>query len=520
MEEPHSPTPIVKLEAIIRDPYDLAVATARTCYSAKGIIRVPEVSANEKAIALRDKISQSTREAGHLTTRQHAHFVFSLDNVSRHFIWSFLHSHPFYNSEQVSQRYVKVKGGRYTIPPMEEKQSKAFVSIVAEQMEDYERLNEVLFPYVREEYFKLFPVRRKYLDRYEKVLYKKCYEVARYVLPVATHAYLYHTISALTLMRYNRLMNLFDTGWEQRLVVQKMIATVLEIDPEFDRELGEPYALEETPEFRFMQVLEKSPQVTADYLKEFDASLGGHKSELIDYKVHGPQTLAAAVRSILGVSRSRMSDDQAIDLVLNPQKNPYLGDTLNVNTLSKLNRALFHVHYTFRKKLSHTADSQDQRHRMTPGSRPILETHFTGRPDYVMPKLIQEVEAAQEIFFSSMEKTFVGIDKLLQMGLKKEFAFYLLPNAFPIRFEESGDLLNLHHKWHSRACYTAQEEIFYATMDELKAVQRVHPSLVRHILAPCYIRKHAGIKPICPEGERFCGVKVWQMGIEEYERTI
>ena len=37
-------------------------------------------------------------------------FVFILDNVSRLAIWSFFHAHPFYNSEQVSQRYVDSLG--------------------------------------------------------------------------------------------------------------------------------------------------------------------------------------------------------------------------------------------------------------------------------------------------------------------------------------------------------------------------------------------------------------------------
>jgi thymidylate synthase ThyX len=508
------------LEAVIRDPYDLAVATARTCYSAKGIVRVPDVNRDENARLLRDKISQSTREAGHLTTRQHAHFVSSLDKVSRQFLWSFLHSHPYYNSEQVSQRYVKVKGGRYTIPPMDAAQAEIFKSVVEDQMSDYERLNEVLYPFVREEYFKIFPVRRRYLDRYEKVILKKCYEISRYVLPVAIHAYLYHTISALTLMRYHRLMHYWDTPWEQALVVEKMLKEVLAVDPSFAEELSDPYPLEASPEFQFLQNLNKSAPATEDYLREFDASLGGLKSNLIDYKTNAPQTLAASVRSVLGVSKSQVSDSEAIDWVLNPEKNAFLGDTLNVNTLSKLNRCLFHIHYTFRKKLSHTADSQDQRHRMTPASRPILSAHFTGKPDYVVPKLIPEVSEATEIYHRSMERTFSGIQRILEKGLKKEFALYLLPNAFPIRFEESGDLLNLHHKWHTRACYTAQEEIFYATLDELKGVQEVHPILVRHILAPCYIRKAAGVKPICPEGERFCGVKVWEKQLGEYERTL
>lgn len=512
--------PIVKLEAVIQNPYDLAVATARTCYSAKGIIRVPEVRKDEKAVALRDKIAASTREAGHLTTRQHAHFVFSLDNVSRQFIWSFLHSHPFYNSEQVSQRYVKVRKGRYTVPPMTAQQQKRFEQVAQGQMDDYEALNEALFPYVREEYLKIFPVRRRYLDRYDKIIRKKCYEVARYALPVAIHAYLYHTISALTLMRYKRLADYFDTPWEQKQVVDQMIAAVNAVDPEFERELKDPYPLEETPEYLCLAGLKKGTSQTESFIREFDASLGGRQSVLIDYKANGPQTLASAVRAVLGLPASALDDAAAIEQVLNPAKNPYLGDTLNVNTLSKLSRTLFHVHYTFRKKLSHTADSQDQRHRMAPGSRPILEAQFTGKPDFIVPKLIREVDQAGEIYLKSMEKTFDGIRALLDSGLKKEFALYLLPNAFPIRFEESGDLLNLHHKWHARACYTAQEEIFYATLDELLAVQEVHPDLVRHILAPCYIRKEAGLKPICPEGERYCGVKVWRQSLQEYRRVI
>ena len=57
--------------------------------------------------------------AGHHTTLQHANFVFVLDNVSRLAIWSFFHAHPFYNSEQVSQRYVEVKEGTYAVPALE-----------------------------------------------------------------------------------------------------------------------------------------------------------------------------------------------------------------------------------------------------------------------------------------------------------------------------------------------------------------------------------------------------------------
>jgi hypothetical protein len=39
-------------------------------------------------------------------------------------------------------------------------------------------------------------------------------------------------------------------------------------------------------------------------------------------------------------------------------------------------------------------------------------------------------------------------------------------------------------------------------------------------MPPCALRFKENIKPICPEGERFCGVKVWKMSFDEYKRLI
>src|SRR5712691_13346838 len=93
-----SPPPKVRLVHAFERPFENVVATARTCYSAKGIVTEDQASAKPER---RDALAKSTYAAGHHTTFQHAHFQFALENVSRQFLWSFLHSHPFYNSEQV-----------------------------------------------------------------------------------------------------------------------------------------------------------------------------------------------------------------------------------------------------------------------------------------------------------------------------------------------------------------------------------------------------------------------------------
>ena len=84
-------------------PFDGAIAAARTCYSPR-VIGAHEITERQ-----RDTIGALTFDAGHHTVYQHAHFEFGLENVSRQFVWTFLHSYPFYNSEQSSQRYVKLK---------------------------------------------------------------------------------------------------------------------------------------------------------------------------------------------------------------------------------------------------------------------------------------------------------------------------------------------------------------------------------------------------------------------------
>ena len=178
-------------------------------------------------------------------------------------------------------------------------------------------------------------------------------------------------------------------------------------------------------------------------------------------------------------------------------------------------------HFTFKKKISHTADSQDQRHRMVPGSRPILACQFvSGRPDYITPALIKACPEAEALYVETMARTWMAIEDLLNAGVPQEHALYLLPNAFPIRFEESGDLLHFHHKWVQRLCYTAQEEIWNTSRDEVQQVEAKFPELGRYLRAPCWVRSQAHESPFCPEGDRFCGVAVWRLPLEQYQRLI
>jgi len=344
----------------------------------------------------------------------------------------------------------------------------------------------------------------KHIQKIERSAEKRAIEIARYVLPLAAHTTMVHTISGIVLHRLWRMAAASDAPSETRAVVGAMVGLVKELDPQFFERFGvEP--LEELPEFRESASISPAGQ---DFAREFDAKLAGKTSRLVDYSPNAPRVVAESYRAVLGLTQSQCSDSDALDRVLNPAKNLYRLETLNVGVHAPIMRALQHANYTFAKKISHTADSQDQRHRMVPGSRPLLTLADTRDPDFITPQLLRENPRAFEVYKRAMQDAWSAKNDLLDRGVSPEIALYLLPNAKSIRLVESGSLLHLLHKWTMRTCFNAQEEIYAASMDEVAELRRVHPELAKHVGPPCHLR--AGITtPICTEGSHFCGVKVW-----------
>jgi len=311
------------------------------------------------------------------------------------------------------------------------------------------------------------------------------------------------------------MCNAGDTPYEQRLVVNMMVQELLNFDPNYKMVLEEPLL-----ENYFIENTFHRNGTESHFIEEFDREIGSHTSKLVDYKMNSEKVVANAVREILGKTSSELSDNEAISLAIDPAQNKIFGNSLVLTMHDKISRALYHASYTFKKKLSHTADSQDQRHRMTPASRPVIADHIRSEPDYIIPQLAMMDADAEKLYRETIDRTWDAVNKLLSLNVSKEFASYLLPNAFPIRFTESADLLNLHHKVEMRLCYNAQEEIWQAALDEVEQIKAVHPKLGKFLLPPCTIRMLAGTKPYCPEGKRYCGVPVWNLDTSAYERTI
>ena len=518
---PDSPTgsfveaaaPRVTLRNAFAHPFDSAIAAARTCYSSHLV--VPEEVTEKQRVT----VGSGTFFAGHHTVYQHAHFEFGLENVSRQLVWSFLHAHPFYNSEQQSQRYVRLDRAEAYIPAASPEfgaeERSIYRKAVARAWEHYRELTRVLEPTARAILADIWHLgSMSHPRRLEKVARqsgKRAIEVARYVLPVAAFTTLVHTISGIVLYRLWRMQAASDTPSEARNVVGEMVERVREVDAGFfDRFDQGPMA--DMPEWQ------QRPHQGEAFAREFDAKLAGRISLLVDYSPRAVEAVAQAYRSVTGLTAAACSDEEAIDRLLNPARNPYRRETLNVGVHAPMMRALEHAHFTFVKKISHTADSQDQRHRMVPGSRPLLTLADTRAPDYVTPMLIRTNPRAREIYEQAMSEAWEAKNELLDRGVPAERALYLLPNAKAIRLVESGSLLHLLHKWTMRTCFNAQEEIYQASLEEVQQVRAAFPALGRYIGPPCHLR--AGIStPICTEGSHFCGVKVW-LDFPRIERRI
>jgi len=498
--------PRVTLRNTFAHPFDSAIAAARTCY-ADHLITPEEITDKQRL-----NIGAATFNSGHHTVFQHATFEFGLENVSRQFVWSFLHAHPFYNSEQQSQRYVRMDKVQAYVPPVDlyfsESAKQIYEQAIAHAWDYYRELSTLLITDARAILADIWHVgpnsNPKHIQKIERSAEKRSIEIARYVLPLAAFTTMVHTVSGIVLHRLWRMSAATDTPSESRAVIGAMVEEVKKIDLQFFERFGtEP--LEEIPELKSTgSNLSQGEQ----FAREFDAKLEGKTSKLVDYSPNAASVVANSYRAVVGLTQSECSDAEAIDRLLNPAKNLYRLETLNVGVHAPMMRALQHANYTFAKKISHTADSQDQRHRMVPGSRPLLTLADTREPDYITPALLNQNPRAKSIYDRAMHDAWSAKNKLIDAGVQPEIALYLLPNAKSIRLVESGSLLHLLHKWTMRTCFNAQEEIYAASMDEIAQLREVHPQLSKYIGPPCHLRANI-TTPICTEGSHFCGVKVW-----------
>src|SRR6476619_788207 len=172
--------PVVTLRTAPTVPFDGAIAAARTCYSPR-VIGTSEVTDSQ-----RNSIGGLTFDAGHHTVYQHANFEFGLENISRQFVWTFLHSYPFYNSEQSSQRYVKLKKTRAFVTPLAGEALGVYETAIVRAWDRYAELSALLkddaLTILKELRYVRPNTSAERLKQIDKDAEKRAIETARYVI--------------------------------------------------------------------------------------------------------------------------------------------------------------------------------------------------------------------------------------------------------------------------------------------------------------------------------------------------
>src|ERR1700723_3022444 len=271
--------PHVTLRNHFAHAFDSAIAAARTCYSPR-LIGPEEVTDKQRVM-----IGSATYFGGHHTVYQHAHFEFGLENISRQFVWSFLHAHPFYNSEQQSQRYVRLDRAQAYVPSVATAENPKFGAAerdiyeraIARAWNYYRELTQLLEPAAREILSDIWHVSAmshpKRVQKVDRQSEKRAIEIARYVLPVAAFTTMVHTLSGIVLHRLWRMSAASDTPSEARTVIGEMVARVREIDPQFfDRFDNAPMEQEEMPEWSSRTAPPSNAAIDGKaFTREFDA---------------------------------------------------------------------------------------------------------------------------------------------------------------------------------------------------------------------------------------------------------
>lgn len=182
------------------NPDEVVAAAARLCYSASDISAIRRRLGGAKARELVLKLLN----LGHESPLEHVSFTFGIEDVSRALSHQLVR-HRIASYSQQSQRYVKMGGFSYVMPPC-----------IAENAEARAKFEQVMLD-LQESYGELLKVVPA--------------EDARYILPNACTTKVIATFNARSLYNFFTLRLCTRAQWEIRALAWEMFKLVKEIAP-------------------------------------------------------------------------------------------------------------------------------------------------------------------------------------------------------------------------------------------------------------------------------------------------
>ncbi len=190
----------VKLINYTPDPDRTVAAAARLCYSPVGAEEITENLAPQDV----ERFLKMLVDLGHLSPTEHVSFTFAVEGISRATTHQLVR-HRIASYSQQSQRYVKMDGFSYIIPPSIEKKPEAR-ALFEKTMDEIKAAYEQLAAMVHR-------------------------EDARYVLPNACETKIVLTFNCRSLYNFFEHRCCHRAQWEIRKLAELMLAEVRKVAP-------------------------------------------------------------------------------------------------------------------------------------------------------------------------------------------------------------------------------------------------------------------------------------------------
>ncbi|MCK4846837.1 MAG: FAD-dependent thymidylate synthase [Deltaproteobacteria bacterium] len=189
--------------------------------------------------------------------------------------------------------------------------------------------------------------------------------------------------------------------------------------------------------------------------------------------------------------------DELEDRVRGISYEDFLGKILKMGHLSVLE----HANFTFGiEGISRAASHQLVRHRLASYSQQS-QRYVDARKrsaEYVTPDTIKTSEEAGTKYEALVSKIYGFYEEMVSLGIPKEDARFILPNAASTKIIVTMNARELLHFFKVRCCERAQWEIREMAILMLKAVKHTAPSIFKGGGPAC-------VEGPCSEGEMTCG---------------
>ncbi len=190
--------------------------------------------------------------------------------------------------------------------------------------------------------------------------------------------------------------------------------------------------------------------------------------------------------------------DQLLETMTDSQVNKLVQDLLAMGHESPIE----HVSFTFAiEGVSRAMSHQLVRHRLASYSQQSQRYVKANAFEFIMPPSVEANPAAKEIFLRQMAAIQESYNQLNRLGIPKEDARYLLPNACETKIVMTMNARSLYNFFQQRLCQRAQWEIRAMATAMRQELIQVSPLLFSRTGPQCETEGY------CSQGKMSCGRK-------------